>query len=341
MSFVVPGANTLAGIQTVTAGTNITLGGTSANPIINASGTLGIASLTAGSNITLNTTTPYNAANPQINASVGVTGINAGTAITVTGSSTAPTINNNGVTGLYAGSGLGVSGNTGNVTMSNTGVLSVQGNVGISAGTYNGAVTLNNTGCLSVVAGNNVTVTKDGNNNYTVNSFASVGPDNLQFDSTTLLLTDNNGDNLSLSPYNYTNSVSELASASYNSSTQIYTLTYSSFTLPSVVGGNYFFNTTINLPMVANSVRQFTLAGPLDPYCAVTMNNTNCVPVQTLINPAINPLQSYFSFNISGVIHNNTATLVNQLVLKFYNVDTVATPFAAYAAINYFYQRIS
>jgi hypothetical protein len=75
-----------SGVQTITAGTNITLTGTGQNPTINATG--GVSSITAGTNITIGGT----ASVPIINAT-GVQSVSAGTNITITGTATNPIIN--------------------------------------------------------------------------------------------------------------------------------------------------------------------------------------------------------------------------------------------------------
>jgi hypothetical protein len=77
------------GVQTVTAGSNITVSGTVTNPVVSASGGGGggVATLTAGSNITLTGT----ATNPIVSAS-GVASLTAGSNITLTGTATNPII---------------------------------------------------------------------------------------------------------------------------------------------------------------------------------------------------------------------------------------------------------
>ena len=123
----------------------------------------------------------------------GVDSVIAGTAISITGSSTNPVVNNIGVTAAVAGTGIGVSGATGNVTISNTGVLALTAGTnvtitgtasnpiinssnpggtltGITAGTgiaVSGSApspTVSNTGVLSVAAGTNVTITGSASN---------------------------------------------------------------------------------------------------------------------------------------------------------------------------------
>lgn len=106
-----------SGVQSVVAGTNITITGTATNPIINSSaGANGVQSLTAiGSGIVLN----QNTGAVQIKNS-GVIGITAGNGIAVSGTGTI-TIDNTGITSLTAGSGISVAGST----ITNTGVRSI------------------------------------------------------------------------------------------------------------------------------------------------------------------------------------------------------------------------
>ena len=78
-----------SGVQSITAGTNITLGGTSADPIINSTST-GVETVSAGTNTTITGT----ATNPIINATfTGVQSVSAGTNISITGTATNPILN--------------------------------------------------------------------------------------------------------------------------------------------------------------------------------------------------------------------------------------------------------
>jgi len=99
------------GVQSVVAGTNVTITGSPSNPIINSTGSSGVSSIVAGSGISVSGTTTVTVAN------TGITALVAGTGISVSGS----TINNTGITALVAGTGISVSGST----INNTGVLSV------------------------------------------------------------------------------------------------------------------------------------------------------------------------------------------------------------------------
>ena len=114
-----------SGVQSITAGTNISLTGTGQNPIINSTG--GVSSITAGTNITIGGT----ASVPIINAtSTGVQSVTAGTNITIGGSSSVPIINATGVQSVSAGTGISVSG-TSAITVGNTGVLSLTAGSGV------------------------------------------------------------------------------------------------------------------------------------------------------------------------------------------------------------------
>ena len=75
-----------------------------------------------------------------------ITGLTAGTAITITDpTGPVPTINNAGVTSAVASTGVSVSGATGAVTFTNTGVTSIVAGTGISISGATGAVTVTNT----------------------------------------------------------------------------------------------------------------------------------------------------------------------------------------------------
>jgi len=104
-----------SGVQSITAGTNITLGGTATDPIINSTATTGVASITAGTGVSVNQSTGAvtvqntgvitltagtnvsltgTATNPVVNASFsGVQSVSAGTDCVITGTATNPIIN--------------------------------------------------------------------------------------------------------------------------------------------------------------------------------------------------------------------------------------------------------
>jgi len=112
-----------SGVQSITAGTNISLTGTAQNPTINSAG--GVSSVTAGTNITIGGTPTV----PIINAT-GVQSVSAGTNITIGGTPTVPIINATGVQSVSAGTGISVSGTTA-ITVGNTGVLSLTAGSGV------------------------------------------------------------------------------------------------------------------------------------------------------------------------------------------------------------------
>ena len=136
------GSGGSSGVQSITAGTNITLGGTSADPIINSTATTGVTSLTAGSGISVSSATGAitvgntgvlsltagtnvsltgTAQNPIINStSTGVQSVSAGTNTTITGTAQNPIINSTstGVQSLTAGSGVVLTGTAQNPIVS-------------------------------------------------------------------------------------------------------------------------------------------------------------------------------------------------------------------------------
>jgi hypothetical protein len=78
-------------------------------------------------------------------SNAGVTGLVAGTGVSVSGATGNVTVGNTGVTGLVAGSGIGVSGGTGSVTVSNSGVTGLVAGTGVSVSGGTGSVTVGNT----------------------------------------------------------------------------------------------------------------------------------------------------------------------------------------------------
>lgn len=132
------------GVLSVTAGTGVTVTGTAANPVVNATGTGGtVTDVTASSplsssggttpNITHDnsgvgagtytySTVTVNATGHVTSASSGtapVTSVSAGTGISITGTSTAPVVNNTGVTSVSSGYGGIVVTGSGGVTVAN------------------------------------------------------------------------------------------------------------------------------------------------------------------------------------------------------------------------------
>jgi hypothetical protein len=96
------------GVQSITAGTNITLGGTPTNPIINSTaGSSGVSSLTAGAGLKVDSTTG------AINiVNTGVITLTAGSNISITGTLSDPVINSTstGVQSVSAGTNTTITG---------------------------------------------------------------------------------------------------------------------------------------------------------------------------------------------------------------------------------------
>ena len=99
------GSGGSSGVQSITAGTNITLGGTSADPIINSTATTGVTSLTAGSGISVSSATGAITV-----GNTGVLSLTAGTNVSLTGTATAPIINATGVQSVSAGTNTTITG---------------------------------------------------------------------------------------------------------------------------------------------------------------------------------------------------------------------------------------
>ena len=132
-----------SGVQSITAGTNITLGGTSTDPIINSTATTtGVSSLTAGTGISVSSSTGAitvgntgvlsltagtnvsltgTAQNPIINSSsTGVQSVSAGTNTTITGTATNPIIN---LSPAPLPTGVAININGGNYDFTNVSLL--------------------------------------------------------------------------------------------------------------------------------------------------------------------------------------------------------------------------
>jgi len=109
------GSGGSSGVQSITAGTNITLGGTSADPIINSTATTGVTSLTAGSGISVSSATGAITV-----GNTGVLSLTAGTNVSLTGTAQNPIINSTstGVQSLTAGSGVVLTGTAQNPIVS-------------------------------------------------------------------------------------------------------------------------------------------------------------------------------------------------------------------------------
>ena len=142
------GGGTSGGAGTVTsvaAGTGITVGGTSTDPVITNSG---VNSVTAGTGVSVSGTTALTVTN------TGVTSL-TGSGVTVSASTGAVTVTAPTVSG---GTGISVAGSgTTSLTVSATGVQSLTAGAGISvSGTTTPTIT--NSGVTSIVAGTNVTV---------------------------------------------------------------------------------------------------------------------------------------------------------------------------------------
>jgi hypothetical protein len=166
---------TNTGVLAVAAGSNVSIGGTPANPVINATGTLN--NLTAGAGINITNATGPNAtiANTGLLDAVGGNGINVSKAngvITITNTQSPSAVAS--VTGQ--GAGISVSPVTGAVVVQNTGVTSIAGTTGnITATSSTGGVTLNigSNVLTSVTAGNSGIVIGGTGNTRTISAAVS------------------------------------------------------------------------------------------------------------------------------------------------------------------------
>jgi len=160
-------------VNSVTAGTGITVTGTGADPVINNSGVL---EATAGTGISLSgTKTNYTIAN------TGIISVTAGTGLTSTQVTPGnPTLNNDGVLQLTAGSNIVISGTKANYTISSTGgggggsVNSVTAGTGITVSGTGADPVVNNDGVLQLTAGSGIQITGT-KTNYTITNTGGGG----------------------------------------------------------------------------------------------------------------------------------------------------------------------
>lgn len=131
------------GVITVLAGTNVSVTGNTAFPVINANNSGAVVKVSAGNNVTLTGNTTF----PIINANsfVGVVQITAGNNIVLSGNSTYPVISSTGSGGSANTSGLLVASNNlsdlANTTLSrnNLGALAASGPTWTGVATHQGA----------------------------------------------------------------------------------------------------------------------------------------------------------------------------------------------------------
>ena len=167
------------GVLALQAGSNVTIGGTANNPIINAAGSLN--NLTAGKGISITNATGPNA---TITNS-GVVGLEAGGGVTITETGAGTGVFNISASGgggtvlsvTGQGAGISVTPNTGAVVVQNTGVTSITGTAGnITATTATGGVTLNIGANVltNITAGTGITVGGTGNTRSITAAVANV-----------------------------------------------------------------------------------------------------------------------------------------------------------------------
>ena len=140
------------GVSAVTAGSGITVGGTTSVPIVS-------ANLVAGTNVTI---TPSGGA-LEISATGGggggsVNSVGAGTGISVTGTTANPVVNNTGVLSVTAGGGIALGGTSANPVIVNSGVVSFTPGLGLS----NAGTPTNPLIDVNLSAGSNITLTTIG-----------------------------------------------------------------------------------------------------------------------------------------------------------------------------------
>lgn len=137
-------------VESISAGTGITVGGTATIPTITNDGVLTVSS---GTGITIGGT----AQNPQVqnDGVLSVSGVGLG--ISIGGTPQNPTIENTGIWDTSAGLGISITGAPHYPVIENTGLLGATAGVGISVG-LGQYPTLANTGVLSLTAGSGITI---------------------------------------------------------------------------------------------------------------------------------------------------------------------------------------
>jgi hypothetical protein len=175
-------ATSSGGVTQINAGTGITVSGNTGNVTISTNPSTQVTQLVAGSNISLSPTNGFGAVTITATSS-GVTQINAGTGITVSGNTGNVTISANAsevVTGITAGPGISVTGPVGNVTISANAsqlVTGITAGTGITVSGSVGNVTIStnpSTQVTQLIAGSNISLSPtNGFGAVTISSLAN------------------------------------------------------------------------------------------------------------------------------------------------------------------------
>ena len=171
-------------LSTLTQGTGVTISNTSGAITISATGsggtvtTVSVASANGFAGTVANASTT-----PAITLTTSVTGLlyGNGTALGAVSvgsglSYSAGALSNSGVTGMAAGSGISVSSATGSVTVANTGVTGMAAGSGISVSSATGSVTVANTGVTGMAAGTGISVSGSTGNVTVTNNLPMTYP---------------------------------------------------------------------------------------------------------------------------------------------------------------------
>ena len=257
----------------------------------------GISSLTSGTAISLTGTTTA----PTIN-NIGVTSNVAGTGIGVSSGTGAVTITNTGVTSAVAGTGIAVSSGTGAVTITNNGVRSLTAGSGVSVSSGTGAITIANTGVTSLTAGSNISLTAStGNITISSSSVANITGTSTLTSGTNIIGSSTSGGTTTLSlPTSYT------ALNSIQATTGIFSILE-----PATIGNTSLSATGTPIRFVSNIVLNPTGGTPISLDLGSTNNTLNHLLLGTDANGN--------GYNFTNIGQVTTGTLQVNGVSNFYN----------------------
>lgn len=253
-----------SGVQSVSAGTNITITGTAVNPIINSIAGA-VSSLSAGAGIAVNQTTGAITVR-----NTGVLSIIEGSGIKTDASTGNITIENIGVNAVSSGTGISISGSTQTPIITNTGVNAITGGTGITiTGTSTNPI-IASTGVQTITAGTNTTITGTATNPI-INAINPAIP---------------SGASINVNGGNY---------AFSNPALLANCIIYSSVPI-------YNSGITIDFPTYAQLVATYG-ANAVIPFTIGNLNQNTVAPNQTVYltcNNDTNPASVYFNQSVSG-----------------------------------------
>jgi hypothetical protein len=267
---------------------------------------------------------------------------NTGIGITTNSSSNAIIIENTGVTGLVAGTAMSVSGATGVVTVNNAGVTAITAGLGISRSTATGAITIANTGIVDVDAGLGISVgardpatgkvivtnTLPAGNAYRV--FATAGEPNLTARSTadTITLIEGAGINITntVASGAFTNRItlentgvlSLTAGAGLTVSAATGAVTVSFNNRIDIIGSVFGDDSTVIINGIDNTVNGTTVTGGVVRLTGGTISTTDSSGITVITATTFN----------SDVTVENELIVNGNLIVKNKNIElgAIASP---------------